>query len=698
MNVSTQKKYDPLYVLVTPARDEADHIEQTIRSVAAQTILPDEWVIVSDGSKDGTDAIVAQYAQQYDFIKLVRFDGNAQRDFASKVYAQQEGVRQINGARYDFFGFVDADVSFEPDSFERLFSQFQLTPELGIAGGYVYERLNGSFKSIPGNRERSVGGAFQIFRRECFEEIELIPLRLGGEDSIIEITAAMKGWQVRSFPQLQIHHHGSPETVKQKLQTSFMYGHRDYACRIHPVYLMGKYVRRVLHKPYVLNSLAGMAGYIWAFLHRYPQEIPDDIARYMKQEQLKRMGCIIPGKQRASETKTHRVCIMAKYHYPMYSRLKQQARALAEAGMDVDIVCFQSKDQPKVEHQGRITVYRICREMDRDGFLKYLWSTFCFMTASFIKLQQLMINRPPDVLVVHTLPEYMVLTGILHKMLGKVVVLDVVDLSVELFESKWGKGKLALIKPFVKFAEKVSCWFSDHIVTASPGFKERLIQRGVKPDKITVMMNASDTKVFIFDEHRRVKTIKEGAKIIYHGTVAERFGLAEAIQAIGRIQGRIPGTTLQINGRYDAEYRTRLEKLISDLNLEGRVILGGLQSHEQLYELIRSHDIGIVPYRSDDFMNIALSTKMFEYAASGIPIVASRLRPAESVFNDDCVSFAKPADPDDLADKIADLCSDPELRKNRLQAAYQANEKVAGPVMAKRFIDMIESLLEQVNP
>jgi hypothetical protein len=80
-----------------------------------------------------------------------------------------------------------------------------LTPELGIAGGYVYERLNGSFKSIPGNRERSVGGAFQIFRRECFEEIELIPLRFGGEDSIIEITAAMKGWQVRSFPANQLY-------------------------------------------------------------------------------------------------------------------------------------------------------------------------------------------------------------------------------------------------------------------------------------------------------------------------------------------------------------------------------------------------------------------------------------------------------------------------------------------------------------
>jgi glycosyltransferase involved in cell wall biosynthesis len=110
--------------------------------------------------------------------------------------------------------------------------------------------------------------------------------------------------------------------------------------------------------------------------------------------------------------------------------------------------------------------------------------------------------------------------------------------------------------------------------------------------------------------------------------------------------------------------------------------------------MIRSSDIGIVPYQSDDFMNIALSTKMFEYAASGIPIVASRLRSAESVFNDECVSFAKPADPHDLADKIVELCQDPEQRKKKVQAAYLANEKVAGPVMAKRFCETIGSLIK----
>ncbi|MHC4525801.1 MAG: glycosyltransferase, partial [Planctomycetota bacterium] len=269
----------------------------------------------------------------------------------------------------------------------------------------------------------------------------------------------------------------------------------------------------------------------------------------------------------------------------------------------------------------------------------------------------------------------------------------VVDLSVEVFESKWGKTKLALVKPFVKLSEKLSCWFSNQIVTASPGFRDRLIQRGVKPDKITVMMNAADTKIFTFDDCRKFDKITEGAQIFYHGTVATRFGLAEAIGAIARIQDRIPGTTLQIYGRHYSEYRAKLEMLILELGLSDKVTLGGLQPHKKICELIRSSDIGIVPYQSDDFMNIALSTKMFEYAASGIPIVASRLRPAESVFDDDCVSFVKPADPDDIAEKIAELCLNPDQRREQSRAAYKANAKVAGPVMAKRFQDMIMNLI-----
>ena len=469
MEPSKQQTDPPVYVLVTPARDEAECIEHTIRSVTSQTVLPRQWIIVSDGSKDRTDEIVERYAQRYDFMKLLRLDSNRHRDFASKVHAQEAGIQHINGTHYDFLGFLDADISFEENSFEQILTQFRKIPSLGIAGGTIYERDNGQFRKIAGNRERSVGGQFQIFRRECLQQVNLVPLRYGGEDTIVENSAAMKGWLIRSFPELQIYHHKSPQTFREKLKNSYIYGEREYTCKTHPVYVMAKCVRRLWQKPYVLSSLARLTGYFRALIFRYHRDIPDDIARYMRQEQLQRLREPVFRKKQKIK-KRHRVCIMAKYRYPMYSRLVQQARALAEAGIEVDVVCLHTKGQPAVEKLGRITVYRVCRERKRDGFLKYLWFTFCFMTASFLKLQQLLVKNAPDVLVVHTLPEYMVLTGVIHKVLRKKIVLDTVDLSVEVFESKWGHSRLSCLKPLVKFTEKLSCWFSNYIVTASPGY------------------------------------------------------------------------------------------------------------------------------------------------------------------------------------------------------------------------------------
>jgi glycosyltransferase involved in cell wall biosynthesis len=684
----------PAYVLVTAARDEAEHIEKTISSVASQTVPPRMWVIVSDGSADSTDEIVRRHAPENPFIKLVRRNADTSRDFASKVRAQLAGLEQLDSCDYGYLGFIDADVSFENDCMERILAEFGAEPKLGVAGGAAYEQRNGRFGPIFGNRPRSVGGLFQIFRRECFEQIEYVPLPYGGEDTVAEAYAAMNGWLVTAYPQLRIRHHKGPASLKQAIAANFKFGRRDYACRTHPAYELAKLVRRIRQRPYVIGAMLRAAGYCWSFLRRCPRDIPGDAAGFMRAQQLRRLGLGLFAGSGPRGGKPPRACIVAKYRYPMYSRLRQQARVLAEAGMDVDILCLRDGGRPAVERSGKITVYRVAGEKSRDGFLKYLRFTFCFAGAAFFRLNRLLVRQPPDVLVVHTLPEFMVFVGIVHKILGRPVVLDCVDLSVEVFESKWGEGRLAPLGPLVRLSEKLSCRFADRILTASAGFKERLLERSAEAGKVTVMMNSADTEVFRYDKKRRFKKIEKGARLFYHGTVARRFGLAEAVEAVGILQDRVPGTTLRIYGRQDPGYRELLQRKINRLNLGDRVFLGPLQPHEEIYRWIRRSDIGIVPYRNDDFMNLALSTKMFEYAAAGIPIVTSRLRPAESVFDDSCVAYTKPADPQDLADKIARLCLDPALRKSRVKAALAAQAGVSGAVMAGRFLDLVRGLLD----
>ena len=186
--VPTQK-----YVLITPAHNEESYIEKCIGSVISQTLLPAEWIIVSDRSSDNTDKIVERYAAEYHFIKLVKLPPGQGRDFASKVIAFKAGYMALSVRDYGYVGNLDADVSFAPDYYERVIKRFKIEKKLGIAGGVILELVGKKFrKQISGLN--SIAGAVQLFRRECFEDIGgFVPIRFGGEDSVAETMARMKG-------------------------------------------------------------------------------------------------------------------------------------------------------------------------------------------------------------------------------------------------------------------------------------------------------------------------------------------------------------------------------------------------------------------------------------------------------------------------------------------------------------------------
>src|SRR5260370_6390957 len=122
----------PSYVLVTPARNEGGFIEQTIRSVVSQTALPLKWIIVSDGSTDGTDEIVSKYAKDYPWIELVRMPERRERHFAGKVYAFNAGYARVKELEYDAIGSLDADISFDEDYFSFLLSKLAEDRALGL--------------------------------------------------------------------------------------------------------------------------------------------------------------------------------------------------------------------------------------------------------------------------------------------------------------------------------------------------------------------------------------------------------------------------------------------------------------------------------------------------------------------------------------------------------------------------------------
>lgn len=283
----------PNYVLVTPARNEADFIELTIKSVVAQTVKPVKWVIVSDGSTDGTDDIVRKYAAVHPWIELVVMPERQERHFAGKAIAVNTGCKNFADLNYDVIANLDADVSFDEEYFAFLMARFAENPKLGVGGTAFREgnlAYNYDFVGI-----EHVSGMCQVFRRKCFEAIGGYPaIRSGGIDLIAVLSARAKGWETRTFVEKSfVHHRTQGGALHTGLRGRLQAGRKDYLLGNHPIWEIFRSVYQMTHKPYVIGGALMLCGYMWDAVRGVERTIPRELMAIRQSEQLKRLKLVI---------------------------------------------------------------------------------------------------------------------------------------------------------------------------------------------------------------------------------------------------------------------------------------------------------------------------------------------------------------------------------------------------------------------
>ena len=281
------------YVIVTPAFNEAEYIERTIKGVLAQTILPTKWIVVDDGSTDDTAEIIRKYAEQHNWIcYLYRNKVMEQTYYASNVYAIEEGYEQVKKLDFDYLAILDADISLPEDYYEQLFEKFSQNEKLGIASGIYLVREGEKLKTVLNDR-RSCPKNIMVFRRQSYDNIGgFVPMKYGGEDTCACFMARMKGWKSWSFPDLVVIHNKPVGTGHSKslLKIRFRQGVGEYFMATHPVFMLAKSLRRcVRERPLLSGGLARIAGFLYGYCLREKRQVPDDVVRFVRREQIGRI-------------------------------------------------------------------------------------------------------------------------------------------------------------------------------------------------------------------------------------------------------------------------------------------------------------------------------------------------------------------------------------------------------------------------
>ncbi len=394
----------------------------------------------------------------------------------------------------------------------------------------------------------------------------------------------------------------------------------------------------------------------------------------------------------------YKVCMLVHQDYYIDARVMQYAKALSKSGCTVDVICTKSEAPGHPEIDPMINVYPIPFIHHQGSFTALFFEYLLAFPFYIIFMLMLYIKNHYTVIHFHNMPDFLVFCGLIPKMLGAKIILDIHDPMPEIYLSKYRDKPNHGILELILFEEKISCSITDAIITANPFFQDALVRRGINYNKITVILNQPDPSVF----NRMVCTHKERAdissyRLIYPGTMAPRYGLDFAIKAMPVLVQKIPQIRLIIIGPM-TEYSNDLQKLIDELRLQNWVEIRPAIPIAQIPEELCVSDVGIYPAMPDEHMSVAIPGKVIEFVVMGLPVIASRLRILERYLPEEAIRYFTPGDSSNFIRSVIELYENPGLREQIVKNAdkmYLTKHNIE--VEEQRYYYLLDQLSENTN-
>lgn len=365
------------------------------------------------------------------------------------------------------------------------------------------------------------------------------------------------------------------------------------------------------------------------------------------------------------------VLMIAYTEYGQDARVRREAETISHTGRyEVSILVLKTGEKPKISEIGGVKVIEVNQaKYAGSNKLLYIWSYFQFFLRCFSLVTWLFVRGRVHYVHVHNMPDFLVFSAILPRVLGCRLILDVHDSMPETYLSKFS-GKNSLPFKLLSLEEQASAAIAHRVVCVNQVQKEVLVGRGIRPEKVTIAMNIPDPSLFPLNGNSGPAAPKDGVfRMVYHGTIAERLGVDLAVQAVAKISPAIPGIEFHIWAKAGPGMDA-IEKLARDLSVAERMkLLRGGVPLERLAEELKIMDLGVLSNRKGAATELMLPVKLLEYIALGIPVVAPRLKCIQHYFSDCMVTFFDPEDVVSMAAAMLALYQDPARRQEQARQA-----------------------------